>query len=111
MIESDNRVPVCGRRGLTVSRAIWDEAWLGYCKKYPGSGTDRQHERLLREGFYESELDSFRPGWRPVEQQIAGLEARIAKLREVVTWAYDRSCCKYDPRFRDALAADDEAAK
>lgn len=68
------RVPVCGASPLTVSRAIWDEAWIAYAKKYGASRNERQHDRLLREGFYAQELDELRPGWRPVEQRIAELE-------------------------------------
>lgn len=75
---SSERVPICGTKGTaTVSRAIWDEAWLAYEKKY--SGGEAQHKRLLREGFYAEELDMFRPGWRPVDQRIAALERELAE--------------------------------
>ena len=63
-------MPICGSHGITIPRAIWDEAWLGYGKTYPGSNSESQFYRLLNEGFYESELDSFRPGWRPVQTQL-----------------------------------------
>jgi hypothetical protein len=74
---TDDRVPICGSRGtLTVSRAIWDEAWHAYGKQY--GFTDSQHKRLLREGFYAEELDTLRPGWRPVDQALE----RLAREKE-----------------------------
>lgn len=75
-VASSERVPICGTKGATVSRAIWDEAWIAYEKQYGGG--ESQHKRLLREGFYAGELDMFRPGWRPVDQRIAALEATLS---------------------------------
>ena len=74
-----DRVPICGT-GLTVSRAIWDEAWIAYAKQY--GHTTAQHDRLLRQGFYVEELDDLRPGWRPIDQRIAELEAQLAAEHE-----------------------------
>lgn len=74
--QKSERVPICGTKGGTVSRAIWDEAWIAYAKKYGGS--ESQHKRLLNEGFYDSELDELRPGWRPVDQRITDLERELA---------------------------------
>ncbi len=79
----EDRVPICGTRGLTVSRAIWDEAWIAYVKRYGSGAQDRQHARLLAEGFYASELDDLRPGWRPIEQRIAALEGSLAEANRV----------------------------
>ncbi len=78
-----DRVPICGTRGLTVSRAIWDEAWIAYVKRYGSGAQDRQHARLLAEGFYASELDDLRPGWRPIDQRIAALEGSLAEANRV----------------------------
>lgn len=74
-----DRVPICGtRETATVSRAIWDEAWLEYAKRYGGDGN--QHARLLGQGFYAGELDELRPGWRPIEQRIADLERDLTRI-------------------------------
>lgn len=74
------RVPICGtNRTGTVSRAIWDEAWIASGKEYGYS--DSQHKRLLGEGFYAQELDLFRPGWRAVDQRIEELERDLGLLR------------------------------
>jgi hypothetical protein len=85
---TDDRVPICGSRGtLTVSRAIWDEAWHAYGKQY--GFTDSQHKRLLREGFYAEELDTLRPGWRPVDQALERLAREKAGANDTV--AYERA--------------------
>ena len=84
------RVPVCGSRGaLTVSRAIWDEAWIAYAKQY--GHTASQHARLLREGFYAEELDDLRPGWRPVDQRIVELERTLAAQRTALPALFDEA--------------------
>jgi hypothetical protein len=81
---TDDRVPICGSRStLTVSRAIWDEAWHAYGKQY--GFTESQHKRLLREGFYAEELDTLRPGWRPVDQALE----RLAREKDEATGALD----------------------
>ena len=80
--ETPERVPICGLSSLTVSRAIWDEAWMAYAKQYGDSSG--QHARLLKEGFYTGELDMFRPGWRPVEQRIAALERQLREALETI---------------------------
>lgn len=77
-----DRVPICGSRGTaTVSRAIWDEAWIVYSEKYGGS--ESQHDRLLRQGFYAGELDDLRPGWRPVEQRITALQNKLTEIESL----------------------------
>ena len=101
--ETPERVPVCGTSGLTISRAIWDEAWIVYAKIY--GGPPSQHTRLLKEGFYAGELDTFRPGWRPVDQRITDLERRLLETeaeRDLAithdrqpyptAWAYEQVC-------------------
>lgn len=99
---SSERVPICGTKGATVSRAIWDEAWIAYEKKY--SGGESQHKRLLREGFYAEELDTFRPGWRPVDQRIAALEATLSATAsaEVPAELFDGYAVYKELRSRDA---------
>lgn len=78
-------VPICGAPYAAVPRCLWDEAWLSYAKEYrPSRG---QYARLLNEGFYASELDDLRPGWRPVDQELARLRAEIIRLSSVgVLW-------------------------
>jgi hypothetical protein len=72
-------VPICGSAPLQIPRSLWNEAWIAYAKKYhPGAS---QYIRLLNEGFYASELDDLRPGWRPVAQEIERLRADLLAIR------------------------------
>lgn len=99
---TETRVPICNSTE-SVSRAIWDEAWMAYEKRHGGGKS--QHDRLLRQGFYAGELDEFRPGWRPVDLEILSLSAQVAALTKErdqaiahdrqpypTAWAYEQAC-------------------
>lgn len=127
--EREKEVPVLGAKGLTIPRALWDEAWIAYCKEYSASGTVSQHERLLEQGFWISELDHFVPNWRPVAQElerrgkrIEALEERIKDLRINLEctnrqWNENGATClevgakgAYKCDHCDSIEADDRAA-
>lgn len=78
-------VPVIKGGGLTIPRAVWDEAWLAYAEKHHPD--ERQFYRILNEGFYVSELDDLRPGWRPVAREIQELRQKLL-AQELSVYAY-----------------------
>ena len=76
-------VPICGSYPLTIPRHLWNQAWLAFTKKHRRELGE--YTRILREGFYASELDDLLPGWRETDRLIKDLRQKLIEqaAREV----------------------------
>lgn len=77
---NERRFPVMADRGsgrIMIPWSLAEEAYLVYDSRYGGGG--QSLERVAeRGGFGASEMDLFRPGWRPVAQELDQLRAQLA---------------------------------
>lgn len=65
-----------------ISWSLADEAYPAYSED---GGRGQTIERLAqRGGFSPGEMDEYRPGWRPVEQEISALKDRLQQAEQLL---------------------------